>query len=158
MKTAIYKDIEVREDGAFRRAGKDKEFCFTTQPNSRYCYVRCDGKSQGLHRVVFQAFKGEINGTYDVHHLDRNPKNNAISNLGLLTHRENLLERENIDMVSARNNPQKVIAIFENKPINTFDSYYQASKFFNCCPQAIKNSCKSNKPVKKAGNIIFSHA
>ena len=46
------------------------------------------GSHNGIHRDVWQYYKGEIPEGYVIHHKDFNPANNDISNLQLLTARE----------------------------------------------------------------------
>ena len=48
------------------------------------------GKSYLVHRLVWEAFNGHIPEGYEINHLDERPVNNALSNLSLVTHRENL--------------------------------------------------------------------
>ena len=47
-------------------------------------------KSYYIHRLVFEAFNGQIPEGYEINHLDERPVNNALSNLSLVTHKENL--------------------------------------------------------------------
>ena len=42
-----------------------------------------------VHRLVFEAFNGTIPEGLQVNHLDERPINNALSNLSLVTHKEN---------------------------------------------------------------------
>ena len=41
-----------------------------------------------LHRVVWRYYHGEIPNDYIVHHIDHNPKNNAIENLLIMTRKD----------------------------------------------------------------------
>ena len=43
-----------------------------------------------VHRLVFEVFNGHIPEGYEINHLDERPVNNALSNLSLVTHKENL--------------------------------------------------------------------
>lgn len=45
-----------------------------------------------IHRLVAEAFIGNTSDM-DVHHLDHNKKNNDLSNLGIITHKENTIEQ-----------------------------------------------------------------
>lgn len=45
-----------------------------------------------IHRLVADAFIGDTTNM-DVHHLDHNKKNNDVSNLSVITHRDNTIER-----------------------------------------------------------------
>ena len=42
-----------------------------------------------VHRLVWEAFNGPIPEGYQVNHIDENPENNCLSNLNLLTPKEN---------------------------------------------------------------------
>ena len=56
-----------------------------------------------IHRGVWEAFNGEIPEGMDVDHIDNNPANNALSNLQVLSRKDNLKKR-NIDYSYAKNN------------------------------------------------------
>ena len=43
-----------------------------------------------VHRFVFECFKGEIPKGMEIDHVDGDKKNNSISNLQLLSHKENI--------------------------------------------------------------------
>ena len=43
-----------------------------------------------VHRIVWEAFNGSIPEGYEINHLDERPVNNALSNLSLVTHKENV--------------------------------------------------------------------
>lgn len=47
-----------------------------------------------VHRVIWEAFNGEILDGYDIDHIDGNPKNNSLNNLQMITHKENIKKRE----------------------------------------------------------------
>ena len=47
------------------------------------------GKLQYIHRLVWEAFKGEIGEGKEIDHIDGDTTNNSIENLQLLTPREN---------------------------------------------------------------------
>lgn len=60
-----------------------------------YCRVTLtkDGKQEQfyIHRLVADAFIPNPNGLNEIDHIDANPKNNRVSNLRWVTHRENML-------------------------------------------------------------------
>ena len=43
-----------------------------------------------VHKLVWITFKGEIPEGYEINHIDEDPGNNALYNLELLTHKENI--------------------------------------------------------------------
>lgn len=47
-----------------------------------------------VHRIVWEAFNGEIKDGYDIDHIDGNPHNNALENLEMVTHQENIKRRD----------------------------------------------------------------
>lgn len=57
-------------------------------------YYNLRGKHFLVHRVVWESFNGAIKEGCDIHHIDGNPENNALDNLQMITHRENLRKRE----------------------------------------------------------------
>lgn len=46
-------------------------------------------KSKDVHRLVYEAFNGEIPENLQVNHIDENKTNNSIENLNLLSPKEN---------------------------------------------------------------------
>lgn len=54
------------------------------------------GKHFLVHRAVWESFNGIIPEGYDIDHIDGNPTNNALDNLEMVTHKENI-HRRNID-------------------------------------------------------------
>ena len=56
-----------------------------------------------IHRGVWEAFNGKIPDNMDVDHIDNNPANNALSNLQLLTHKDNIKKRD-MDYSYVKNN------------------------------------------------------
>ena len=56
-----------------------------------------------VHRGVWEAFNGEIPEGMDIDHIDNNTANNALSNLQILSHRDNIKKR-NIDYYYTVNN------------------------------------------------------
>ena len=54
--------------------------------------LRKDGKriQKYVHRLVWETFKGSIPQGYEINHKDHDKSTNALSNLELVTHSENL--------------------------------------------------------------------
>lgn len=75
------KKIEMRQEksGSYYR--------ITTQYNLK-------GKHFLVHRMVWEAFNGKIPDGYDIDHLDGDPSNNALENLEMVTHQENIKRRK----------------------------------------------------------------
>lgn len=52
-------------------------------------YYSYNGKHISVHRLMWEIFNGPIPNGYEIDHIDRNPSNNALNNLRLVTHSEN---------------------------------------------------------------------
>ncbi|MCK9474070.1 HNH endonuclease signature motif containing protein [Sulfurimonas sp.] len=79
------KDYVVSDDGQIY-----KKVNFSQNPRDGYdlCYI--DGKMASVHRIVYEAFVGEIEKTKEINHIDGNKHNNNIENLEMITHSENM--------------------------------------------------------------------
>ena len=123
----------------FRNNGNDYlSFNFSENNKKRNYYI---------HRYVFETFKGEIPCDKHVDHIDSCKKNNSISNLQLLTPKEN----------QQKSNCKKVISFnIETKEEKIFDSLKEAGKFYDIfatnisaiCKKKMK-TCKSKRDGKK---------
>lgn len=81
--------------------------------------------STSLHRVIWMAVNGEIPEGYEVNHIDENKNNNSISNLNLLTPKEN----NNWGTKSIRvshSNSKPLLGLKNNKPSILFTSQSEA--------------------------------
>ena len=100
-----------------------------------------------IHRFVFECFKGAIPKGMETDHVDGDKKNNSISNLQLLTKKENI----------RKSNCKKVISFnLETQEEKIFDSITEAGEFYQIdfsniskiC-RKIRKTCKSKKDGKK---------
>lgn len=55
-----------------------------------YMKVSINKRRYYVHRIVWEMHNGPIPVGYEVDHIDRNPSNNLIQNLRLVTHRVNM--------------------------------------------------------------------
>lgn len=84
-----------------------------------------------IHRLVYQAFKGEIPNGYQIDHIDNNPQNNRLDNLQLLTRSENS-RKIYIDNPNYKNNggsPKIKIICINNNIV--YESIREASRKLN---------------------------
>ena len=95
-----YTDYEIRSNGSVisykRNNPTELKGQRATQSSKGYRQVRLfneetpTGKLYYIHRVIWEAFNGEIPSDMEVDHIDNDTSNNDISNLQLLTRRENV--------------------------------------------------------------------
>jgi hypothetical protein len=89
---------EVCEDGKiyntnFAGTGKRKEisqYLTNGYPSVSVVTNKGDRKTVYVHRLLAQYFLGGVPEGHEVNHIDGNPTNNALSNLEVITHAENI--------------------------------------------------------------------
>lgn len=67
-----------------------------------YLHVQIAGKNYKIHRLVAQTFIGQIPQGYEVDHINRNPSDNRMENLRIVTHSENQRNTPKHDRVEAQ--------------------------------------------------------
>lgn len=90
-----FKKYEIFEDGRVY-SYKSKRFLKPRKNDKRggYNYIKLsdnngDIKNYRLHKVIYEAIKGEIPDGYEINHKSENKDENFISNLELVTHKAN---------------------------------------------------------------------
>lgn len=89
-----FSKYEVYEDGVIYSKNKNKNIKGYIEKRGEYVVVTLtcvDGKQRPfrLNRVIYYYFKGKIPEGMQVNHIDENKLNNALSNLNLMTQKEN---------------------------------------------------------------------
>lgn len=74
-------------------------------------------KAYTVHYLEWVAFNGPIPEGYEINHIDQNPENNKLSNLNLLSHRDNLLWGTRLELVSKALTNHPVLS----KPVVQYD-------------------------------------
>ena len=155
-----YDEYEIYEDGRIY-SYKSKKFLKPITRKDGYQQVNLydnDGKIKNylLHRVVWESVTGEpIPKGYEINHISEVRTENMITNLELLTHKENLNygKRNSKASKSLTNNPKiskQVGAFKDGKLVFTFQSTSEAKRqgfdsgnVSRCC-----NGVKSYKTYK----------
>ena len=123
-------------------------FCFGLYENNKK-------RNYYIHRFVFETFNGAIPKEMVIDHCDNDSKNNSISNLQLLSPKEN----------QQKSNCKKVISYnLETQEEKIFNSLKEAGEYFNiisssvfkCCQKIIKTS-KSKKDGKRYQFFYFKN-
>lgn len=112
--------------------------------------LRKDGvifKGGGIHTFIYEAFKGKIPKGMEVNHKDGNKSNNAIWNLNLLTHNENL------------NWFQTTKAVLQYTKNGEFIAEYESAKKAQIITGVDKDhiSCVCRGERKSAGGFIWKY-
>ena len=82
----------VNSDGEVFSKTKRKLACSTNSLGYIQLFTYEDGrfvKAHLVHRLVFEAFVGPIADGFEIDHIDRDRKNNSLSNLRMVTHKQN---------------------------------------------------------------------
>ena len=105
-----------------------------------YFYENNKRRHYYVHRFVFEIFKGAIPKGMEIDHYDSNKQNNLISNLQLLSHKENV----------RKSKCKKVISFnLETQDEKNFNSIKEAAEYHKLQPQTISMNCrKINKTCK----------
>ena len=98
-------------------------------------------KEYSVHRFVYECFKGTIPKGMEIDHCDFDRKNNTISNLQLLNHKENV--RKSIC--------KKVISFnIETQEEKIFDSIKEAGEYYKIDSSSISAICKKKMKTSKS--------
>lgn len=144
----------VSSNGTVKRITKtgkvvDKKLTVSHQ-NNGYVRTTIDYKNEYVHRIVARVFLGEIEG-YDVDHIDGNKQNNDVSNLRIITHKENIKYRDqrlggSLYERSKENNIKKAKKVIWNNM--EFSSQSEMAKELNVKQSNISVSIKKGYRVK----------
>jgi hypothetical protein len=85
---AIDDKYEASNKGRIRRDGNKILRCHVHKTG--YVIVSVNAKNQYLHKVIWEAFNGEIEEGFELDHKDCNKLNNSLNNLEKVTHQENM--------------------------------------------------------------------
>lgn len=97
-----------------RKAGK---------PDSKgYKHISIKGKTYSVHRLIWHIYYGK-KPNKDIDHINRNPSDNRIINLRLVTRQQNCLNRR-----MNKNNTSGVTGVTWNKQINKWQAQITVSK------------------------------
>ena len=87
-----------------------------------YLIVRINGKMKGVHRVIYEKFKGPIPEKMDIDHINHDKTNNNIDNLDVKCRRDNTSRRR-----ITKTNTSGFIGVYFDKNANK----YRASIMIN---------------------------
>lgn len=154
---------------------KSKKFLSTKTKSKGYCKVNLyDGngnaKNVRVHRMIWEAFNGEIPNGYEINHKNEVRDDNRLSNLELVSHYDNLMygsrkerHKESLKKVVRRGgacNFANPITIFDSNTgkTTTYASRVEAAKKYNIEKKhfsyLIKKSKKSKGIITIEDNVL----
>lgn len=105
-----------------------------------------------VHRLVWIAFNGQIPEGYEINHLDERPVNNALSNLSLVTHKENI----NFGTRTEKCSKPVLQFTLDGILVKEYQSIHQAERETGFNQSSIRACCKGKR--KTAGGYIWKYA
>ena len=94
-----------------------------------------------VHRLVWEAFNSPIPEGYEINHLDERPVNNALSNLSLVTHKENLNWGTRNERSAKKQSKTVLQFTLEDILIKEYPSAHQVERETGFAFQYIVNCC-----------------
>lgn len=150
----IWKDVpgyeglyQVSNMGNVKSLRKDK--IMSPAKNKGYYIVNLKNKGQRrhflVHRLIWDAFNGPIPPGLEVNHINEEKTDNRLSNLNLMTH------KENINWGTAMERASKSIIAYDKAGnfVQEFKSGREACKWLNN-PHAHKHICDNLKGRRKS--------
>ena len=132
-----YRQVRLFNDKSLSKTQKDK--------NGKYRNI---GKLLYVHRLVWQMFVGEIPKGMTIDHIDGNPSNNTITNLQLLTPRENTIRHYCMDgRRYLRKERDEMIEAYEE-----LKTYKLVAEKFGCAISSVYRIIKNLKFPTGRGN------
>lgn len=124
-----------------------------SQKISRYDSVSLfkDGKQNycSVHRLVWSAFNGPIPDGAQVNHIDENPHNNVLSNLNLMSPKENTNWGSGIERRSSKRKKTVIQYTTSGEIVKEWDSVKSAAKAYGCYPGGIAQVCRGERHTAK---------
>ena len=142
----VYKNYLASKCGQILSLKRNKKRILKLQKISRgYFYFQlCKNNSRKnylVSRFVYECFKGEILVDKEVDHIDNNKENNNITNLQLLSPKENI----------RKSKCKKVISLnIVTKEEKNFESITEAGEFYDIFSTNISKNCQKKIKTSKS--------
>ena len=143
--------LEINEKGEVRNS-RTKKIRAQYYTPAGYAQIRVKENYQEkfyyVHRLVYQAFNGDIPSDKEINHIDGNKKNNNLNNLEAVTHQENCAHRSTLENHSTR----KVEVRYLNGEVKQFNSRKECANYYEVDESTIrdymKSSCSSRRKIQ----------
>ena len=108
-----------------------------------------------VHRLVWEAFNGQIPEGYEVNHINEVKTDNRLSNLNLMTHKENINWGTGIERCTKKRSKAVLQFTLDNILVKEFPSINQAERETGFSHGNIVNCCKGR--YKQAYGYIWKY-
>ena len=108
-----------------------------------------------VHRLVYEAFNGQIPEGLQVNHLDESPSNNRLSNLNLMTCKENNNYGTHNERVAKKHSKVVLQFTLDSILVKEYPSIRQAERETGFANSSIAKCCKGKQ--KTAYNYIWKY-
>lgn len=133
------------------------------QKGYNHIVLSSNGKSRtfGAHRLMYEVFVGFIPLGMEINHIDGNKSNNNVSNLELVSRRENMRKAVEIGLIKSGSDcllskGVNQIDVITNEIIETFGSQREATKKTKVQSSAISSCCNGNRTTAGGFKWQFS--
>ncbi|MDV3943630.1 hypothetical protein CMT69_01605 [Elizabethkingia anophelis] len=129
--------------------GKNIKSCIAS---NGYSVVNIKSKTNYVHRLVYEAFNGEIEDGMTINHINGNKQDNSISNLEKVTYSENHLHAFNT--LKRKPNPLGRFGKYHNvsKAVDQFDLNGNLIESFECARDAYRKRGFSYREISACIN------
>ena len=172
MEEEIWKNIVGLEDYQISNLGRVKSVKFGKErflkfgkDNKGYLHISLckDGKQKWflVHRLVYEAFVGEIPESMQINHIDEDKTNNRLDNLNLMTPKENSnwgtrTERQAEKMTNGKCSKQVIQLSLDGVELARFPSTMEVQRQLGFIQQNISRCCNGKR--KQAYNYVWKYA
>lgn len=159
----------IRSVDRFDRKGKfwaGRVMKQNTSNYGGYCRIKLckdgDHRLRLVHRLVYEAFVGDIPDGLEINHIDENTQNNHVNNLEAVTHIENMRHGTGLarSAKARRNAPHRshpvLMFSLDGEFLKRFPSMSEAARQTGASQGNIWMVCRGR--VKTAGGYIWKYA
>lgn len=149
MKLEGYSDYEIYPETGQVWSYKRGKYIGNKHKGYIYCALYNDEgvqKTWQVHRLIWTVVNGKIPEGMQINHIDENPLNNSISNLNLMTPKENSNWGTRITRLS-KTKSKPVVALKDDKVCMYFTSATETENKGFCMVRIV--DCCNNKPKRK---------
>ena len=142
------------------RGGSKEQILKLRLTGNGYYDVSLGNKKYKVHRLVWEAFNGPIPEGMQINHIDEVKTNNALTNLSLMTPKENSNWGTRNERLCGYSSPRERIWVIKlsknNEILHFYPSIRQAERDTGVSNTHIVECCKGR--IKSAGGFIWKYA